>query len=231
MADEIQAMQGRFGVSEFHIEDVNPTLDRRRTLRLSRNLIERKAAVTWKLAQGTKLESLDEETIRTMARAGCRYVSFSPESGSPCVLERMGKPVDLEYAVKVARWLKRSGIYSQSCFVIGYPGETAADRRLTAVLVRRLRGLGSTKSRSSSSRPTPGSRIYTPMGGAGRAFEDLTFTSTWREDYGRLAAFRKRDLSRILPDQGLLASRADARIRLVVPEWAFPDQGRDDTLP
>lgn len=192
VADEIQAMRARFGVDEFHIEDVNPTLDRRRTLRLSRILIERKAAVTWKLAQGTKLESLDEETIRTMARAGCRYVSFSPESGSRRVLERMGKPVDLAHAVKVARWLKKSGIYSQSCFVIGYPGETAADRRLTAALVRRLARTGVDEVALFIITPMPGSRIYVPMGGADRAFEDLTFTPTWREDYGKLAAFRKR---------------------------------------
>ena len=191
VADEIQFMKARFGVDEFHVEDVNPTLDRKRMIRLSRILSERKLAVTWKLAQGTKLESLDEETIRAMAGAGCRYVSFSPESGSRLLLESMGKRVDLGHAVRVARWLKRSGIYSQSCFVLGYPGETAADRAMTAALVRRLAWIGVDEVALFLITPMPGSRIFLAMGGAARPFEDLTFTPTWREDYRRLAAYRK----------------------------------------
>jgi radical SAM superfamily enzyme YgiQ (UPF0313 family) len=192
VADEMQEMQRRFGVSEFHIEDVNPTLDRKRMVRLSRLLIERKLDVTWKLAQGTKLESLDEETVRAMVGAGCRYVSFSPESGSERVLKLMGKPVDLAHALRVARWLKKSGAYSQSCFVIGYPGEEAADRRLTAALVRKLARIGVDEVALFIITPMPGSRIFLPLGGAERSFEDLTFTPTWRQDYRDLAACRKR---------------------------------------
>ncbi len=192
VADEIQEMQKRFGVREFHIEDVNPTLDRRRMVRLSRILAERKLSVTWKLAQGTKLESLDEETIGAMTRAGCRYVSFSPESGSRRVLELMGKPVDLAHALRVARWLKRSGAYSQACFVIGYPGEEAADRKPTAALVRKLARIGVDEVAVFIITPMPGARIFLPMGGAERSFEDLTFTPTWRPDYRDLAAFLKR---------------------------------------
>jgi anaerobic magnesium-protoporphyrin IX monomethyl ester cyclase len=192
VADEIQEMQKRFGVDEFHIEDVNPTLDRKRIVRLSQILIERKLNVTWKLAQGTKLESLDEETVETMTRAGCRYVSFSPESGSRRVLDLMGKPVDLAHALRVARWLKRSGAYSQACFVIGYPGEEAADRKATAALVRTLARIGVDEVAVFIITPMPGSRIFLPMGGAERPFEDLTFTPTWRPDYRDLAASRKR---------------------------------------
>jgi anaerobic magnesium-protoporphyrin IX monomethyl ester cyclase len=191
VADEIQAMMRRFGVKEFHIEDVNPTLDRGRMLRLSKILIERKLGVIWKLAQGTKLESLDEETIAAMANAGCRYVSFSPESGSPRVLGLMGKPVDLTHALQVARWLKRQAMYSQTCFVVGYPGETAADRKLTARLVRRLARIGVDEVALFIITPMPGSRIFRPMGNAERSFEDLTFTPKWRRDYRRLAAYRK----------------------------------------
>lgn len=191
VADEIQEMQNRFGVSEFHIEDVNPTLDRKRMLSLSRLLLERKLNVTWKLAQGTKLESLDEETVRTMAMAGCRYVSFSPESGSRRVLELMGKPVDLAHALQVARWLERSGAYSQCCFVIGYPGEESTDRKMTAALVRKLARIGVDEVALFIITPMPGSRIFLPMGGAECSFDDLTFTPTWREDYRALAAYRK----------------------------------------
>ncbi len=192
VADEIQYMKRRFGVSEFHIEDLNPTLGRERMIRLSQILLERKLEVTWKLAQGTKLESLDEETIREMARAGCRYVSFSPESGSPRVHGLMDKPVDLPYALRVTRWLKRSRVFSQACFVIGYPDENDGDRELTAALVGRLARIGVDEVAVFIITPMPGSRLFRPLGGAERPFENLTFTPTWRRDYRRLAAYRKR---------------------------------------
>ena len=191
VADEIQHLQTRFGVGEFHIEDVNPTLDKKRIVRLSQLLVERKARVIWKLAQGTKLESLDEETISWMAEAGCRYVSFSPESGSPRVLQLMGKPVNLDHARDVARWLKRHGIYSQSCFVLGYPGEEDEDRKQSAALARQLARIGVDEIALFIITPMPGSRIFRPMGGQERALDELTFTPTWRPDYPRLARHRK----------------------------------------
>jgi anaerobic magnesium-protoporphyrin IX monomethyl ester cyclase len=192
VADEIQYMQRRFGVREFHIEDVNPTLGRRRLIRLSHILVERKLDVIWKLAQGTKLESLDEAAVAEMARTGCRYVSFSPESGSPRVHRLMDKPVDLPHALRVATWLKRSRVFSQACFVVGYPGENKADRQLTAAFVRRLARIGVDEVALFIITPLPGSRIFRSLGGAEQAFENLTFTPTWREDYPSLAAYRKR---------------------------------------
>jgi anaerobic magnesium-protoporphyrin IX monomethyl ester cyclase len=191
VAAEMQFMKERFGVREFHFEDINPTLDRRRMVRLSRILIDRGLDVIWKLAQGTKLESLDMETVAVMARAGCRYVSFSPESGSPRVLQLMGKPVDLSHALRVARWLRKNRVTSQACFVIGYPGEMRADRKQTARLVRRLARVGVDEVALFIITPMPGSRIFRLMGGAERSFDELTFTPTWREDYRRLARYRK----------------------------------------
>jgi radical SAM superfamily enzyme YgiQ (UPF0313 family) len=191
VADEIAFLQRTFGVNEFHIEDVNPTMDKARIARLSDILIERRLNAIWKLAQGTKLETLDEPLLAKMTAAGCRYVSFSPESGSPRVLQLMGKPVNLDHALNVARWLRRGGAYSQCCFVLGFPGEEPADRRQTAALVRRLARIGADEVALFIITPMPGSRIFAAMGGADRRLEDLTFTPKWRADYRRLAWFRK----------------------------------------
>ena len=58
-----------------------------------------------------------------MARAGCRYISVSPESGSPRVMKLMGKSFKLEHATRLIRKMNRVGIRSQACFVLGFPGE------------------------------------------------------------------------------------------------------------
>ena len=180
-------------MNEFHIEDLNPTLNKKRTVAISRLLIQREIHITWKLAQGTKLESLDNETITWMAKAGCNYVSISPESGSRYVLRLMDKPVNIEYSVEMIRLMKQNGIYTQACFVIGYPGERKSDLKKTATLVRRLARSGVDEVALFMITPMPGSRIFKQYHGDNLPpLDQLTFTPKWRSNYKKLSTFRKR---------------------------------------
>src|SRR3989338_4772616 len=133
-------------------------------IRISRILIERKLDIKWKIAQGTKLETLDEESIGWMVKAGCNYISISPESGSDEVLKLMDKPVNIEYARKMVRSMAGRGIYSQACFVIGYPGETKADLSKTTALVKKLASDGIDEIALFIITPMPGAKIYSQFG-------------------------------------------------------------------
>jgi radical SAM superfamily enzyme YgiQ (UPF0313 family) len=192
VVNEIVYFQQKFGVNEFHIEDLNPTLNRKRIIELCRLLIERNIRITWKLAQGTKLESLDSEVIDLMAKAGCNYVSISPESGSPRMLKLMDKPVNLDYSIEVVQLMKERGIYTQACFVLGYPGENKADLAQTANLVRKLAKVGVDEIALFIITPMPGSRIYQHYKDNLHTFDQLTFTPKWRDDYKKLSIFRKK---------------------------------------
>lgn len=192
VVDEMAALHARFGVREFHVEDLNPTLDRRRMLDICARIRDRGLDVTWKLAQGTKLESLDAEVLGAMAAAGCTYVSISPESGSARVLALMDKPVDRDASVALVRVMRGLGIASQACFVLGYPGETSADRRETAHLVRRLARAGLDEVALFVAAPTPGARIAGSGAFPAVPVAATTFTPRWRADFAELAAARKR---------------------------------------
>lgn len=216
VANEMEYFQQKFGVNEFHIEDLNPTLDKRRIIELCRLLIERNIHIIWKLAQGTKLETLDNEVIDWMARAGCKYVSVSPESGSPRVLKLMDKPVNLDHAVEVVQLMKHKGIFTQACFVIGYPGEVEADLDLTAKLVRRMAKVGVDEVALFIITPMPGSKIFQQYHHNFNTLEQLTFTPRWREDYKRLSAFRKK-----LYFQYITIKLLNHPLRLLMYGWAF----------
>ncbi|RJQ19457.1 MAG: radical SAM protein [Nitrospiraceae bacterium] len=191
LVDEITFFGRKYGVTEFHFEDVNPTLNKERTKEFCQLLIERNIRITWKLAQGTKLESLDSDTVDLMARAGCNYVSMSPESGSQRVLKLMDKPVNLEHAVNIFSSMKQKGIYTQACFVLGYPGENDADLRETARLVRKLAKTGVDEVGLFIITPMPGSKIYGQFLDKFQKLNQLTFTPKWRKDYKKVSAFRK----------------------------------------
>ena len=192
VAAEMAHWHQALGVSEFHIEDVNPTIDEERTKAFCRELINWRLDVIWKIAAGTKVESIrSEETIELMARAGCRYISISPESGSPEVLKRINKPFDLEHAIRLIGRMRACGIRSQCCFVLGFPGETDADRRMTWAVVRRLVKQGADEIALFIVTPVPGSSLFGQLSGY-TDYSQLNFSPTWREDFASLNRFRMR---------------------------------------
>lgn len=198
VVDEMAHYLKTLQVREFHIEDLNPTVSEERTRALCTEILARKLKVDWKLVSGTKAETIaGEETIDLMAKAGCRYISISPETGSARLLRQMGKPFNLEHAKKLIGWMKHAGIKSQACFVLGFPGETVEDRAATEGLVHDLTKLGVDEIALFIISPVPGSRLYEQMSGYD-SLSELNFTPAWRRDFAFLNRFRFRLYVRFL---------------------------------
>ena len=190
VVDEIESWVGKYQVREFHIEDLDPTISDQRIREICKELLRRRLDVTWKIVAGTKVETIrSEETIDLMAEAGCRYISISPETGSPRLLKLMRKPFDLKHAVRLVKRMNQVGIRSQACFVLGYPGETEEDLAMTRNLVKDLTREGVDEIALFIITPVPGSAIYDKLQGY-KSLSELNFSPTWREDYRRLNSFR-----------------------------------------
>ena len=86
--NEIEYFKKIFSVSEFHFEDLNPTVNDKRTKALCKSLIENKLKIKWKIVAGTKVESIKIDTVELLSKSGCKYVSISPESGSEKVMKK-----------------------------------------------------------------------------------------------------------------------------------------------
>lgn len=190
VVDEMEHWHKTFSVREFHWEDLNPTVNEERIREICREILQRRLNVRWVLAAGTKAETLkDPDIIALMAQAGCRYISMSPESGSDRVLERMNKQVNISHMLALIRESRRHGIFTQVCFVLGFPGETPDDRRLTRRRVAELTRAGADEIALFIITPVPGSAIYAELQGY-RSLSELNFTPTWRPDYRELNRFR-----------------------------------------
>jgi radical SAM superfamily enzyme YgiQ (UPF0313 family) len=192
VADEMEFFHKTLGVDEFHVEDLDPTISDPRIREMCEEIVRRGLQVTWKIAAGTKVETMrDEATIDLMAKAGCRYISISPETGSPRLLKLMRKPFNLEHAVRIVKRMNKVDIRSQACFVLGYPGETEDDLRMTRELVHDLTRVGVDEIALFVITPVPGSSIHEQFSGYG-SLSELNFSPTWRQDYARLNRFRLR---------------------------------------
>lgn len=138
VVDEVIALRDQFGVRRFAVEDLNPTVQNTRWERICELLIERQAGVEFGFVAGTKAETLRVDRLPLFAAAGCRYISISPESGSPRLMQVIGKPFDHAHGLKLVAACRAAGIRTQACFLVGHPAETRDDHRQSRAYLRTL---------------------------------------------------------------------------------------------
>jgi hypothetical protein len=183
---EIQNCVQKYGVREFHFEDLNSSVNSQRMRELGTLLQNLK--ITWKIVAGTKAETLDSfETLEVLFSSGLRYFSFSPESGSSSVRKEIGKRFNVIHSLRLIRWSRKLGIQTQACFVLGMPTEHRLDRLKTLSLIRLYTMLGVDEIALFIISPMPGSELS-------KKFEvdlsRISFSPTWRADYAYLSLVR-----------------------------------------
>lgn len=190
VVDEIEYLVKKFSISEVHLEDLNPGMNKFRLRDISGELIRRKIKIIWKIIAGTKIEHLgDGETLKLMYKSGCRYISISPESGSPRVLNLMRKPFNHQFALEMIGIMNRLGIFSQACFVLGFPGESEHDLQLTRQYIKQLVKNGLDETALFIMTPIPGSSTFGKMKGY-KEYSEMTFSPRWRVDFNALSKIR-----------------------------------------
>ncbi len=187
---ELEYFKDKLGVTEFHFEDLNPTVNDKRTKELCNLLIDKNIKLNWKIVAGTKVESIkDLETVRLLKKSGCNYISISPESGSKDLMREINKPFNYEHAINIIREMNKNKIFSQACFVIGYPGEKKTDLKKTKNMIFNLTKIGIDEVAVFIITPVPGSKIYENFEGF-ETLSNLTFSPIWRNDYKSLNRIR-----------------------------------------
>ncbi len=192
VVDEMEHFYRTLGVTDYHVSDLNPTVSDKRTREICQELIDRHLPITWKLAQGTKIETIkSEETLELMARSGCTFVSFSPESGSLRLLKIMNKPFNHEHALRMAKKMCSLGIRMQAVFIGGVPGEQPEDRDLSVAYAKRLIRAGVDEISLVIFTPLPGAKLSSAINDF-KHYSQCTPSPAWRKDYPILMLYRRR---------------------------------------
>jgi len=192
VVDEIIILRNRFGVHDFQIEDLNPTVQPQRWERICELLIERKANVRFYFVSGTKAETINIDKIPLFARAGCRYISISPESGSSDLMQVIGKKFDYKHGIELISACRYNNIRTQACLLVGHPDETENDFKASVEYLSLMVKAGLDEVAVFIVAPFAGSKLH-----AKRAisFEDkkalISFSPKGRTDYKTLAGRRK----------------------------------------
>lgn len=190
VVDEMEHFQNLLNVSDFHVSDLDPTISDTRTRSIAEEIISRRLKVTWKIAQGTKIETIKSlETLTLMKKSGCVFFSFSPETGSDRMLEIMNKKFDKRHALRLTRHMNKIGMRTQACFIAGVPGEKWKDRFQTLAYMSRLVLAGVDEIAVTIFTPIPGAKLGLSLSGYSH-YSELSHSPKWREDYRDVSAFR-----------------------------------------
>ncbi|MCP3965335.1 MAG: radical SAM protein [Lentisphaerae bacterium] len=81
----------------------------------------------------------DEAVFKLLAQANCEQINVGVESGSQRILNKIGKGTKVDHIRNVFKWAKEYGITTRAYFILGMPGEVAADHLLTDKLIEDIR--------------------------------------------------------------------------------------------
>lgn len=194
VVDMLIALRDRFGVLDFHVEDLNPTVRSERWTEICEELIRRNAGIRFYFVSGTKAETVRLDQVELLARAGCRFISISPESGSKAVMKTIGKPFNYDHGLRLVEACRRHGIRTQACFLVGHPAETEEDRAASLAYLRSMVRAGLDEAAIFIVAPFAGSRLYAnqriELRGAMASLP--SFTPKGRADFEQVDAARRR---------------------------------------
>ncbi|MCP4156947.1 MAG: B12-binding domain-containing radical SAM protein, partial [bacterium] len=106
---------------------------------LSHQLLKSATSVYWDTHFRVSEEVCDAEKTVLWRQAGLYRVQLGTESGSQRVLDLMDKGITVEQIKKSISALAKAGIKTTTYWVIGFPGETEEDFRLTLDLLEELK--------------------------------------------------------------------------------------------
>ena len=127
--DEINHITRNFGTKGIYFVGDNFTINKKLTFELCHLIRKNKIDIQW--VCDTRADLVSQELLREMKSAGCQTIFFGIESGSPPILQRLNKNLDLQVVEHSFELCHREGIQTAASFMLGIPGETEADMEAT----------------------------------------------------------------------------------------------------
>lgn len=121
LLEEMELLHDKFRVKEITFYDDTFTFDRQRIIDLCQKLIVKKWDLIWECR--TRVNLVDEELIKLMAKAGCCRIRFGVESGNKKILQVLKKGITKDQAREAFALAKRYGIETFAYFMMGSPEE------------------------------------------------------------------------------------------------------------
>ncbi len=133
---EIEQCIDQFGIKNFLFRSDLFTANLDWVKKLCEQIIKKKLKIEW--ACNSRVDTLDQETLRMMKKAGCWLIAFGVESGNEEILKKIKKKANVEKALRIFPLVRAADIKSSIYFLIGFPWDTPMTMKDNIRLAKRI---------------------------------------------------------------------------------------------
>lgn len=168
--EEIKYLLG-LGIRSIYFFDETFTVSKQRVRDLCRLIVENGLKFEWSC--NGRVDTLDEETIKIMKKAGCWNIMFGLECGVEGILEDANKGTTPAKAIDVINYCKKNGVDVSASFIIGWPGDTWQTIKETLEMAKRI---NVHRTQFDMLTPFPGTKFYEEAKAKGLLESDYSFS-------------------------------------------------------
>ncbi|MBI4042667.1 MAG: methyltransferase domain-containing protein, partial [Deltaproteobacteria bacterium] len=110
------------GIRDFFFRADTFTMHKEWTVEICRQIIDAGLKIRW--GSNSRVDTIDEERLFWMKKAGCWVIGFGFESGNQEMLDKMKKNATLEDARQAVKHCKKYGVRVYGLFLLGLPWES-----------------------------------------------------------------------------------------------------------
>ncbi|MCG8482844.1 MAG: B12-binding domain-containing radical SAM protein [Clostridia bacterium] len=132
--DEIKHYVNRYNIKKFDFTHDLFTANKKYILEVCNKIIEMKMDIEWTCS--ARADTLDEEIISFMGRAGCKKILLGIETGSQRMQKVINKNLDMSQVKKTIGLIQKHNIEIQINFIYGLPTEEEVDLLKSLNLIR-----------------------------------------------------------------------------------------------
>ena len=180
LLDEMRHYQEAYGAENFDFYDLTAIVKKAWIVDFCNKIEQRGMVFTWQLPSGTRSEAIDDEVAELLHRSGCRNLSYSPESGSPTVLERIKKRIKTDAVIASIASSNRQNMYVKCNIIFGFPGETLKEILQSYLFIVRMAVAGAYDLSIWAFSPYPGSELFEQISKTGRLKLDDAYYDSLR---------------------------------------------------
>jgi radical SAM superfamily enzyme YgiQ (UPF0313 family) len=158
LVSELKSLNNTYNITEFSLQHDLFTVNRRKVLEFCEEV--RHCSFLWTCS--ARIDCVDSELLREMARAGCRGIYFGVETGSSSLQELVKKRLDISLLAPTLTNAKELGIDVTTSFITGFPEETLSDLEATLDCLDRCHRISPTTTclQLHLLTPEPGTALY-----------------------------------------------------------------------
>lgn len=131
--DEIVSL----GIHDVLFFDELFTLKKKRVIAICKEILARKLDLRFHLR--SRADTVDEEQVKWLKRAGCRLIQFGIESGTDHIQKVLNKNLDLRQIERTVKIVRDAGILTYGDFMIGSPEESPEEIEQTIRFAQSLK--------------------------------------------------------------------------------------------